>query len=289
APISPDNFGDRLYNSFFEILPKVTATVRFDARNSLYASVSKGYKAGGFNTQMFSEVQQSRLMKQMGVAMHRMSIDEIVAYKPEYSWNYEVGAHTATADGRFVAEAALFYIDCRDQQLTVFPEGQTTGRMMTNAGKTRSFGGEMSARVSPFKNFDVSLSYGYTNARFVEFRSGKSDYAGQYVPYAPQHTSAARATYEIAIPTRWLERIVLGVGYKGVGPIYWNEENSLKQNYYSLLDASVRLAGPHYSVEVWGKNLTGAKYAVFHFESISHPFLQMGRPRMFGVTLNINV
>lgn len=289
APIAPDNFGDRLYNSFFEILPKVTATVRFDARNSLYASVSKGYKAGGFNTQMFSEVQQARLMKQMGVAMHRMSIDEIVAYKPEYSWNYEVGAHTATADGRFVAEAALFYIDCRDQQLTVFPEGQTTGRMMTNAGKTRSFGGEMSARVSPFKNFDVSLSYGYTNARFVEFRSGKSDYAGQYVPYAPQHTSAARATYEIAIPTRWLERIVLGVGYKGVGPIYWNEENSLKQNYYSLLDASVRLAGPHYSVEVWGRNLTGAEYAVFHFESISHPFLQMGRPRMFGVTLNINL
>jgi outer membrane receptor protein involved in Fe transport len=289
APITPDNFGDRLYNSFFEILPKVTATVRFDARNSLYASVAKGYKAGGFNTQMFSEVQQARLMKQMGVAMHRMSIDEIVAYKPEYSWNYEVGAHTATADGRFVAEAALFYIDCRDQQLTVFPEGQTTGRMMTNAGKTRSFGGEMSARVSPFKNFDVSLSYGYTNARFVEFRSGKSDYAGQYVPYAPQHTSAARATYEIAIPTRWLERIVLGVGYKGVGPIYWNEENSLKQNYYSLLDASVRLAGPHYSVEVWGRNLTGAEYAVFHFESISHPFLQMGRPRMFGVTLSINL
>ncbi|MBQ2394323.1 MAG: TonB-dependent receptor, partial [Alistipes sp.] len=264
APITPDNFADRLHNSFFEILPKVTATVRFDARNSLYASVAKGYKAGGFNTQMFSEVQQSRLMKQMGVAMHRMSIDEIVAYKPEYSWNYEIGAHAATADGRFVAEAALFYIDCRDQQLTVFPEGQTTGRMMTNAGKTRSFGAEMSARVSPFRNFDVSLSYGYTNARFVEFRSGKSDYAGQYVPYAPQHTAAARATYQIAIQTRWLKQITLGVGYKGVGPIYWNEENSLKQNYYSLLDASVRLAGPHYSVEVWGKNLAGAEYAVFH-------------------------
>lgn len=289
APITPDIFGDRLHNAFFEVLPKVTATVRFDARNSLYASVSKGYKAGGFNTQMFSEVQQARLMKQMGVAMHRMSIDDIVAYKPEYSWNYEVGAHTATADGRFVAEAALFYIDCRDQQLTVFPEGQTTGRMMTNAGKTRSFGGEMSARVSPFKNFDVSLSYGYTNARFVEFRSGESDYAGRYVPYAPQHTAAARVTYGFDIPTRWLERITLGVGYKGVGPIYWNEENTLRQDYYSLVDASVRLAGPHYSVEVWGRNLTGAEYAVFHFESISHPFLQMGRPRMFGVTLNIKI
>ncbi len=287
--ITADNFDGRLRNSFFEVLPRVTATVRFDARNSLYASVSKGYKAGGFNTQMFSEVQQSRLMKQMGVAMNRMKIDDIVKYKPEYSWNYEIGAHAATADGRFVGEAALFYIDCRDQQLTVFPEGQTTGRMMTNAGKTRSFGAEISARVSPFEKFDVSLSYGYTNARFVEFRSGKSDYAGRYVPYAPQHTAAARAGYEIGIPTRWLESITLGVGYKGVGPIYWNEANTLRQNYYSLLDASVRFAGPHYSVEVWGRNLTGTKYAVFHFESISHPFLQQGRPRTFGVTLNINL
>ena len=289
TPITPDIYRGRLHNDFFEILPKVTATVRFDARNSLYASVSKGYKAGGFNTQMFSEVQQARLMKQMGVAMHRLSIDEIVAYKPEYSWNYEVGVHTATADGRFVAEAAIFYINCRDQQLTVFPEGQTTGRMMTNAGKTRSFGGEISAKASPFKNFDVSLSYGYTNARFVEFRSGKSDYAGQYVPYAPQHTAAARVNYQIDIPTRWLERIVLGVGYKGVGPIYWNEENTLRQNYYSLLDCSVRFAGPHYAIELWGRNLANTEYAVFHFESISHPFLQMGRPRTFGVTLSINL
>ena len=289
SPITPDIYQGRLYNDFLEVLPKVTATVRFDARNSLYASVSKGYKAGGFNTQMFSEVQQARLMKQMGVAMHRLSIDEIVAYKPEYSWNYELGAHIATADGRFVAEAALFYIDCRDQQLTVFPEGQTTGRMMTNAGKTRSFGGEISAKSSPFEKFDVSLSYGYTNARFVEFRNGESDYAGQYVPYAPQHTAAARANYEIEIPTRWLERIVLGVGYKGVGPIYWNEENSLRQNYYSLLDGSVRFEGEHYTVELWGRNLTNTRYAVFHFESISHPFLQMGRPRTFGVTLSINL
>ncbi|MBQ2703318.1 MAG: TonB-dependent receptor, partial [Alistipes sp.] len=141
----------------------------------------------------------------------------------------------------------------------------------------------------PFKKFDVSLSYGYTNARFVEFRNGKSNYAGQYVPYAPQHTAAARATYEIVIPTRWLERITLGVGYKGVGPIFWNEENTLKQNYYSLLDASVRFSARHYSLEVWGRNLMGADYAVFHFESISHPFFQKGRPRTFGVTLNINL
>lgn len=277
-----------LRKSFFEILPKLTVTFRPDARNSVYASASKGYKAGGFNTQMFSEVIQSMLMAEMGVYWTRdFDIDKVVSYKPEYSWNFEIGSHLSSADGRFAADLALFYIDCRDRQLTVFPEGQTTGRMMTNAGKSRSFGGEMSARISPFENFDVYLSYGYTNASFTEFRSGKNDYAGKTVPYAPQHTASARISYGLAINSTWLERITFSAGYKGTGRIYWDEENTLSQPYYSLLDCSVKFSQKHYAVEIWGRNLTGTKYDVFHFESISHRFLQRGKPRMFGITLSI--
>ena len=67
------------------------------------------------------------------------------------------------------------------------------------------------------------------------------------------------------------------------------KENTLRQDYYSLLDGSVRFAGPHYAIELWGRNLANTEYAVFHFESISHPFLQKGRPRTFGVTLSINL
>ena len=49
------------------------------------------------------------------------------------------------------------------------------------------------------------------------------------------------------------------------------------------------LSAKGFRVETVCDGETGAEYAVFHFESISHPFLQMGRPRMFGVTLNINL
>ncbi len=288
--IEPFEHNGLLRKSFFEVLPKLTATFRIDARNSVYASISRGYKAGGFNTQMFSEVLQSLLMAQMGVYWSRdFDIDKVVAYKPEHSWNFEIGAHAASSDGRFAADAALFYIDCRDQQLTVFPEGQTTGRMMTNAGRSRSFGAEISSRILPFENFELSLSYGYTNARFLEFTSGRNDYAGRIVPYAPQHTVSARASYYVEIGARWLERIGFNVGYKGLGRIYWNEDNSLWQPFYSLLDCSVSFVQRHWKVEVWGRNLTGTRYDVFHFESISHPFLQRGRPRTFGVTLSVNL
>ena len=287
--ITPFEYNGTLAKHFFEVLPKVAAVWRIDARNSLYVSVSRGFKAGGFNTQMFSEVLQTQLMEKMHVYMQRnFDIDKVVAYKPESSLNYELGAHVATADGRLTADAALFYIDCRDQQLTVFPEGQTTGRMMTNAGKSRSFGAEFSMRILPFDNFSVFLSYGYTNARFVEFTSGKSDYAGKYVPYAPQHTAAARAEYAVKVNAKWLEQIVPGVGCKGTGRIWWDEENTLSQPFYALLEASVRFEQRHWSLELWGRNLTGTQFDVFRFASISHDFLQKGKPRILGVTLGVN-
>ena len=287
--ITPFVNNGKLKKHFFEVLPKVAAVWKIDARNSLYASVSKGYKAGGFNTQMFSEVLQTLLMEKMHVYLQRnFDIEKAVAYKPERSWNFEVGAHFATADGRLSADASLFYIDCRDQQLTVFPEGQTTGRMMTNAGKSRSFGAEFSTRILPFGNFSVFLSYGYTNARFVEFVSGKSDYAGKYVPYAPQHTAAARAEYILQVNAKWLEQIVFGVGCKGVGRIWWDEDNTLSQPFYAQLEASVRLRQQHWSLELWGRNLTDTRFDVFRFASISHDFLQRGKPRIMGVTLGVN-
>ena len=286
--ITPFENNGTLTKHFFEVVPKLSAVWRIDARNSLYASISRGYKAGGFNTQMFSEVLQTLLMEKMHVYMQRdFDIDKVVAYKPERSLNYEIGAHLATADGRLTADAAIFYIDCRDQQLTVFPEGQTTGRMMTNAGKSRSFGAELSARILPFKNFSVFLSYGYTNARFVKFTSGKSDYAGNFVPYAPQHTVAARAEYAIPLKTNWLERIIIGAGYKGAGRIWWDEDNTLSQPYYSQLEASARFEQRHWSLEFWGRNLTDTRYDVFRFASISHDFLQRGKPRILGVTLGL--
>ena len=84
----------------------------------------------------------------MGLS-EKYDVNEIISYKPETSWNYEIGAHFSSTDRRFTADMALFYIDCRDQQLTVFPDGVTTGRIMTNAGRTRSFGAELSMSFRP--------------------------------------------------------------------------------------------------------------------------------------------
>ncbi|MBQ9138558.1 MAG: TonB-dependent receptor [Alistipes sp.] len=277
---------DVLRKNFMEVLPKFTATYSIDNNNTLYLSVSKGYKAGGFNTQMFSEVLQRRIKHIMGM-YQQLDVEDIITYDPEKSWNAEVGSHFSTADARFRGDVALFWIECFDQQLTVFPEGQTTGRMMTNAGRTRSFGVEASLSYNPVKGLTLSAAYGYTNARFREFKDGVNDYAGNAIPYAPENTLSVQAVYDIDIASRWLKQISLTVGGYGAGRIYWNESNTLSQPFYATLDGSVRFAGEQWAVDVWVKNATNTRYNLFYFESMGNAFLQRARGAMTGVRVTL--
>lgn len=280
--------GGWLKQDFIEVLPKVAVRYEFNHTNSLYISASKGYKAGGFNTQMFSDVLQQKMMKKMGFGTV-YDIGQVVTYKPEKSWNYEIGGHLSTAKGDLRADFALFWIDCRNQQITVFPEGTTTGRMMTNAGRTRSLGGEISIEAAPWRTLDIGLSYGYTHATFRRYNDGKQDFRGNRIPYAPEHTASLRAAWTIPTGVTWLGDLVLSASARGVGRIWWNESNTLSQPFYVLCEASVRFEQAHYSLDFWGRNLGGTAYDTFYFESIGNAFLQHGRPRTFGITLNINI
>lgn len=272
---------------FVQFLPKVTLEYDFGS-GVAYVSAAKGYKAGGYNTQMFSDVLQQSLMAELGLAS-KYDPKEIISYKPEESWNYELGARFSIPRWNLTGNGAIFYIDCRNQQLTMFPEGTTTGRIMTNAGKTRSYGLEMSLKWNPLQSLEINAAYGLTNAEFVEFNNGRTNYKGKRVPYAPGNTLYAGADYDWQLNGRLLKSLRLHVGARGVGDIYWDEANSVKQNFYLLPDASVTLESDKFSVQLWGENLTDTDYDVFYFVSIGNAFLQKGRPRMVGATLRLKL
>ena len=282
------NDRNRLSKHFMELLPKFTVTYELDNANTLYGCISKGYKAGGFNTQMFSEVLQRRVKHAMGL-YQQLDVNDIITYDPEKSWNLELGGHFSTADTRISGDVALFWIECFDQQLTVFPEGQTTGRMMTNAGRTRSFGAEISLKARVVENLLLECAYGYTNARFREFKDGVNDYAGNKIPYAPQNTLSANITYAIAIKSKLLERITLTAGTTAAGRIYWNESNTISQPFYATLNGSVRLESGAWSLDLWSKNMTNTRYNLFYFESMGNRFLQQARGAMFGARVTVNL
>ncbi len=282
--------------NYIEPLPKFAVQYSLKDYGNLYISVARGFKAGGYNTQMFSDILQNQMqtdmMADLGVYFDNAGIagytvGEVITYKPEYSWNYELGGHFNLWGGRLRADAALFYIDCTDQQLTIFPSGKTTGRMMTNAGRTRSLGGELSINARVVSGLDMALSYGYTDARFVKYNSGIADYKDKHVPYVPENTLSATANYTLYKLGNFLDKLSFRAGYNGIGEIYWNEANDMKQEFYSLVNGSVYAQKGLFSVEFWGKNLTGTDYNAFYFVSVGNTFFSKGKPAQYGVTLSV--
>lgn len=281
---------DHLKKHFLTLLPKIAVVYNFPTGiGNVYGKVSKGYKAGGYNTQMFSDVLQQRLMGIMGIGS-KYDVDDVVAYKPEKSWNYEVGSHLNFSNIGLNMELAAFYIDCRDQQLTMFPDGTTTGRIMTNAGKTRSYGAELSAGFTYVKNLAINLSYGYTNAKFKEFFNGINNFSGKRLPYIPSNTFFLQTLYQLDFrrtekEKNYPNKLIFDVNLRATGPIYWNESNNLKQNLYAVLGASVTWEIRKWEFKIWGRNLTNTNFYTFYFMSMGNEFLQRNRGLEAGISM----
>ena len=255
---------------------------------TVYASARKGFKAGGFNTQLFSDLLQSKMTGALIGRVQETDVSSTV-YRPETNWTFELGTHLSPMrSGALKVSAALFYIDCRNQQLTVFPKGMSTGRMMSNAGESFSCGAEASVayRVG---DFTLNAAYGYTHAEFRKYISGDSDYSGNILPYAPRETMSANVEYRLPVSKRFANYVLLNVGWHGVGRIYWNEENTLSQPFYGLWSASLSWEKGMWGASVWGKNLLGEEYDTFYFRSIGNDFFAQGKPLQFGMSLHVNL
>jgi outer membrane receptor protein involved in Fe transport len=279
--------------AYFEVLPKFSIQYNINDHNHLYAYAAKGYKAGGFNTQIFSDILQNKLkndimhdlgMRFDGMGNESYNTDEAISYKPEYNWTYEIGGHFSWLDKQFTTNMSLFYIDCRNQQLTVFPKGKNTGRMMTNAGKSKSLGSEISILYS-HKNLLLNGTYGYTHASFTEFDDGNHSYNGNYIPYSPLNTASIQAQYTFYINKKIVDKLIVIADWKGTGKIYWDEANSVEQSFYSLFGSSIIVQKDKFQLKGWCKNIGGADYNTFYFVSMGNSFCQKGKPRQIGVSI----
>ena len=136
------------------------------------------------------------LMKDLGVYLDVPMVSvgaEHTKYAPEEAWNHELGFRYKNERG-FAVSASVYHMDGRNQQITVFPSGKSTGRMMTNAGKSRSVGTETEISYARGR-FQAHLSHGWCNARFMEYNDGNADYSGNRIPYSPEQTLYVSAAY----------------------------------------------------------------------------------------------
>ena len=288
-----------LSNSWFQFVPKLSVQWDIPAgegiRAHLYGLVSKGYTAGGFNTQIFSDILQNKLMADMMEGLGRSSdsvVDieaEDITYKPETCMNYELGGEFAMSRGghSLRAAATFYHIDCRNQQITVFPDGTSTGRMMANAGKSRSNG--MEAELDwAWNGWGLRLSASLTDAEFVEYNDGVDDYSGNDIPYSPRSTLYCRLSRRFQVHKGGLRYVNAFLDVDRTGHITWNESGTMGQHPYALLGAGVSLDFPHFSFYVRGQNLADTSYRTFYFKSVGNSFFQMGKPRRFTVGISLN-
>lgn len=280
---------------YFEILPKVSASYIGDGW-STYATLSEGYKGGGFNTQLFSDILKNKmmtdLMGDLGVYFSdaaEYEIKDVISYKPERCLNAEIGGKIGKSvdEWRIDGGVSFFLMEIFNQQLTVFPK-KGTGRYMTNAGESRSMGFEASLGVR-WNGMDINFSYGLTDARFVKYNDGKQDYAGNRVPFVPHSTLNAGVGYRVNLGHTFFRYLYMNVNTNAYGDIFWDEANANRQSFYALLNANVTLETKYFDFELWGKNLTGTEYDVFYFVSCGNGFLQSGKPRTYGTKITFNI
>jgi len=285
---------------FWQFLPKLSLKYECTPSTFTYVSVAKGYKAGGYNVQLSADVMQAQMQYDMMSAfkdfMSNMEIkkpqpiEEVAAYKPEQSWNYELGVRSELIKDRLNAELTFFYMDIRDIQLTKFV-ASGNGRILTNAGKARSYGAEASLRALLLPGWTADLNYGYTHATLRNYDDGKHDYSGNYIPYTPRHTLSIGSQYTKLFRNSFIDQFTISAQYTGAGKIFWTEANDLTQDFYGILNAKAGVRKGIVSLNLWSRNITDTNYSAFYFESRGKddyvPFMQLGKPFQIGAEIAV--
>lgn len=254
--------------SFSDVSPQFAVGYRFRPERMAYASVSRGYKAGGYNP---------------------ASIPGREAFGEEHAWHLEGGLKTTLAGGRVSANAAVFFINWDDLQLNV-PNPFVPGQFyIFNVGAAKSRGVEFEVNARPASPLDVFVSVGYTNATFSEgTEAGGVEVSGNKLPYTPTYTALVGA--QLSRPVTAVVNAFIRGEVVLSGEFEYDEANLRRQEGYSVVNLRAGARGKLLFGEVFLRNAFETRYVPI---AIPYPFAQsgfigeMGRPRTFGVSIGV--
>ncbi len=238
-----------------------------------YASIDKGFKAGGFNIGIITSVAE------------RTQVD------PEYLTSYEIGLKSTLFDRRLRLNISAFYYDYTDLQvLSVNRQaGSTVPTLgLDNAADAEIKGIELEATALPTDWLDLGLNLGILDAKYKNYLSGAidpdtgdpRDFSGNRLPGAPKFTLSTFAQVTIPVgdfETRWRAE------YNYTGKKYYNNAESdliSSGEGYGLLNLRATLADPSkgWELAAWAKNVTGKAYIVDATDTSGFGFV----PRYYG-------
>jgi iron complex outermembrane receptor protein len=256
-------------DSFTHVSPQFAAAYRLTPEYSVYATVSNGFKAGGFNP---------------------ASPAGSEAYGEENTWNVEGGLKTLFANGRVSLTSALFFIDWNDLQLNV-PNLNVPGQIyIANVGGASSKGVEVDLTARPARGLDVFGTFGYTSATFSSGSTSVGlDVSGNEIPNTPDYTASFGAQY-----SRALNAAASAFGRADVvlsGAFKYDDANLEGQDAYSLVNLRGGVRGKRFFAEGWIRNAFNTTYIPVAFaygQLAPSGFVgENGAPRTFGLSAGV--
>ena len=267
--------------------PKVGAQVDLNDTTMTYASWTRGFRSGTYN---------SRAQRPATIGP---ADEETVA-----AW--EVGIKSALWNGRVQANVAAFLSDYADiQQVVANPlVGSGNEQVVLNAADATISGFEAELSMKPSASVTLESSVGLTEARYDEFRNFDADNDGVYQPsvddvlarnlnfaQVPRWTAYLAAQYERSSAVFGGARLMLRASYAWRDRAHGDVRNDpfLIHDAYGLLDlsATLWLRGEALRVTAFGKNLTGARYFDLggHIGALTTVAVG-GTPRTWGMRLS---
>lgn len=241
-----------------------------------YASVSRGYKAGGFNTDGTLDA----------------SLREFDA---EYLVNYEVGLKGRWPENGLSVRLAAFRMNREDVQIDssiVLVRADSSSEFIDfigNAAEGVNQGIEAEVNWLSSERLELGASLGLLNSEYENYINGEGeDLGGREQAHAPSYQ------YHLAANLGILEHLSLNLTLEGRDQFYFSDSHDAKSRAYDLFHASLVWEWRETTLRLWGRNLGDEEYFVrgFFFGNdprdgyLGHAYTQLGEPRRWGLTVS---
>jgi len=240
-----------------------------------YASVSRGFKSGGFNGRP-------------------VAAEALRPFDPELVTAYEAGLKSEWLDRRLRFNAAYFYMDYTDIQVTIATASQSGSFIFVteNAAKARIRGFEAEMQLRPVSGLDITGGVGYTDAEYTRLDPGATVTEDTHFAKAPKWSVNGAAQLSHPVSDKLIA--TLRGEYSHKSRIFHDPVNSPggSQDGYSLVNArlSVEAMDESWRLSLFGNNLADEIYmsnAYGEAPSFGYTETYWAPPREWGVSLDI--
>lgn len=244
----------------------------------LYASVSRGYKAGSTPVNAANIATQNRPARQ----------EQLTAY--------EVGTKLALANRSFNLNLAGFYYDYSDKQLAVYFADPiyTTLLRLDNIPESRAYG--IDGDFTWFATDELTLSVAGTwlQTEIIGYQGINAagqplDYDGFAFPYSPEFSGAATITYDTPITSDLGLRAMVNGRYQSSTSSTIEDFDPLAIDSYGILNTSLAIYDLDgvWEASIWGRNVTDTYYWSSAATNANTAVRFPGRSASYGATVRM--